>query len=275
MTIQTYTGLLVRDGQSTETRDLVSVEVPLYIQVNGVPFTVTMRTPGHESDLVRGLLFSEQVYTRPTGKLPFEILKKNDQGDVEEVAVNLPESELSMHFAGKRNLVSVSSCGICGKTELENGPRSPLEKALLFPADLIPSLFAQISALQQNFHQSGGTHASGAFSSDGQLLVLREDLGRHNAVDKVIGHLLENNRLQEAVCLTVSGRISYEIVHKTHQAGIPFLASVSAPSSLAIDLAREGGITLMSFCRENKFTVYTHPENLVFRKKENVHPNFL
>jgi FdhD protein len=120
-----------------------------------------------------------------------------------------------------------------------------------------------VSTEQENFQKSGGTHAAGAFTINGEMLNMQEDIGRHNAVDKVIGYLLNNDLLDKAKCLTVSGRISYEIVNKAKMAGIPFLASVSAPSTLAVDYAQEAGITLMAFCRNNKFTIYSNPQQVL------------
>ncbi len=131
------------------------------------------------------------------------------------------------------------------------------------PITLIPTMFEQMAAEQKVFKSSGGSHASAAFTTDGQLLAIYEDIGRHNAVDKVIGSLLLQRKLSQAACLLVSGRLSYEIVSKCFRARIPFLASVSAPSSMAVDYCAKTGITLLGFCRQNKCTVYTGEENIV------------
>jgi FdhD protein len=127
---------------------------------------------------------------------------------------------------------------------------------------LVGKMFHRMNELQRTFRQSGGSHAAAAFTIDGEILSLHEDIGRHNAVDKVVGDLLLKQKLKEAKCLIVSGRISYEIVSKCFVAGIPFLAAVSAPSSLAVDFSKELGITLMAFCREGDLTVYSHPSKL-------------
>ena len=124
-------------------------------------------------------------------------------------------------------------------------------------------MFDAMKAAQHTFHKSGGSHAAAAFTNNGELLSIREDIGRHNAVDKVIGHLINNNSLKGAKCLTVSGRISYEIISKAFAAKIPILAAVSAPSTLAVDFAKELGITLLGFCRENKATCYSHPNRIL------------
>jgi FdhD protein len=173
--------------------------------------------------------------------------------------------------------MSVSSCGICGKTELDtfNKHAKPLESSLDSARDdisrgdneklepgLISKMFGQMSSSQETFKHSGGSHAAAAFTFDGMLLSVMEDIGRHNAVDKVIGDLILKKQLANTKCMTVSGRISYEIVNKCFSAGIPFLAAVSAPSSLAVDLADQFGITLMGFCRDTKFTVYSHSERI-------------
>ena len=128
--------------------------------------------------------------------------------------------------------------------------------------EMVGKMFTQMNSAQNTFKQSGGSHAAAAFTIEGKMLAIQEDIGRHNAVDKVIGSLLFQKQLQHAKCIVVSGRISYEIVNKCFLAGVPFLAAVSAPSSLAVDLSEQLGITLMAFCRENKFTAYCHLENI-------------
>ena len=188
-----------------------------------------------------------------------EVLEINKAGYIIALNVVIPTDLVLKDFAGTRNVISSSSCGVCGKTSLEEECISISNNEIL-KAEFIPLMFQQVSIGQETFHKSGGTHAAGAFTIDGELLVLQEDIGRHNAVDKVIGYLINNNLLQRAKCITVSGRISYEIVSKIKAAGIPFLAAVSAPSSLAIDNAEEAGITLMAFCRNNKFTIYSNPQ---------------
>jgi FdhD protein len=137
-----------------------------------------------------------------------------------------------------------------------------IEAVIQFPAGSFSEMFELMNRGQHDFKQSGGTHAAAAFDSEGQLLVVREDIGRHNAVDKVIGWLLLEGRLKEAMAMTVSGRISYEITIKAFKAGIPFLAAVSAPSSLAVDYAKELGITLLGFCRQGRATCYSHPHRI-------------
>jgi len=163
-----------------------------------------------------------------------------------------------------RSLLSVSSCGICGKTELSylefSGERFSDPQRV--DVELIPSLFDKMETTQHGFSASGGSHAASAFTLDGELLCTMEDIGRHNAVDKVVGDLILSDRFHKAKIMTVSGRLSYEIAIKCFKAQIPFLAAVSAPSSLAVDYAKELGITLFAFCRKNRITCYAHPERV-------------
>ena len=175
--------------------------------------------------------------------------------------VRIQEDYLLKPFAGNRSIAASSSCGLCGKVSFEETITSASRKFIL-EAVAVERMFERVAEQQVAFKVSGGTHASGAFTRAGELMLVMEDIGRHNAVDKVIGALLLNGRLGEADCITVSGRISYEIISKIMHAGIPVIAAVSAPSSKAIETADAAGITLMAFCRPGKLTVYTHPERL-------------
>jgi len=263
MSLRLYKGLFYNDQKFSDVEDFLVVEVALSIAVNSVPFTVTMQTPGSELELARGLLFTEKIYQSTTEHPEIKVIGYNEHGFINALNVIAPEHLILKDFAGNRNVISSSSCGVCGKTELDD-----LGSTLLAPSEqlhpsLVEQMFDMVSEKQKAFQQSGGTHAAGAFTVDGKMLCVQEDIGRHNAVDKVIGYLVQNNLLQQAECLTVSGRISYEIVSKAIEAGIPFLASVSAPSSLAVDSAQEAGITLMAFCRKNKLTVYSNPHQIL------------
>lgn len=260
--IDRYKGVFFNGTEFSSLEDSISVEVALSIAVNGVPFTVTMQTPGNEIDLARGLLFTENIISDQNTQPIIEVLTKNEEGHITSVNVKVPKDLVMKDFANTRNVISASSCGICGKTSLDDLEMENVKNTELLKADLIPHMFDQVSAGQKDFKLSGGTHAAGAFDIHGKMLTLQEDIGRHNAVDKVIGYLLNHNLLHTAKCITVSGRISYEIVNKTKAAGIPFLAAVSAPSSLAIDNAQESGITLMAFCRNNKYTIYSNPQQV-------------
>lgn len=229
--------------------DALTVEEALQININGKPFTLSMRTPGADNDLIRGLLHSEAIISS-TRFHPTPILqRKNEESIVTVVDLEIPEAYLGSGYSNSRSLLSVSSCGICGKTELgeQDFMGKTIEAPMQFPAESFTEMFAQMNRGQHDFKQSGGTHAAALFDAKGSLLVVKEDIGRHNAVDKAIGWLLLRDRLDEAKAMTVSGRISYEITIKAFKAGIPFLAAVSAPSSLSVDYAKEFGITLLGF----------------------------
>jgi len=248
--------------------DALTIEEALQININKKPFTVSMRTPGDDISLVRGMLHSEGILKNPK-YIPDVILKKeNDEGIVTVVNMVIPKKELGEGYSNSRTLLSVSSCGICGKTEL--GDLSFMGKTInedkKIEIELLDELFDKMNALQHSFHQSGGTHAAAAFTLKGELLYAMEDIGRHNAVDKVIGKLILSGKLKKASVLTVSGRVSYEIVIKCFKAGIPFLAAVSAPSSLAVDYAKELGITLFAFCRDQRATCYSNPQRTKIKK---------
>ena len=258
MNVKKYNGLFYKDGEFSPVRDLLSVEIGLSISVNGIPFTVTMQTPGQEKDLVRGLLFSESIYRDRYAHPKLEATGINEEGYITAINLVVPEHLILKEFAGTRNVMSASSCGLCGKTSLDEEAQTRINNTETLDPAMVGHMFDQVSEQQSSFQQSGGTHAAGAFTLDGTMLSIREDIGRHNAVDKVIGDLIYNNLLHEAKCLTVSGRISFEIVSKAISAGIPYLASVSAPSSLAVDVAEAAGLTLMAFCRNHKLTVYSN-----------------
>ncbi len=247
--------------------DALTIEEALQINVNKKPFTVSMRTPGDDISLVRGMLHSEGIIKNTTFSPDVILKRENEDGIVTVVNVAIPEEELGEGYSNSRTLLSVSSCGICGKTELAD--LSFLGKTIddkkKIEIGLLSELFTKMNSLQYSFHQSGGTHAAAAFSLDGELLTGMEDIGRHNAVDKVIGKLLLDSQLEQAAIMTVSGRVSYEIVIKCFKAGIPFLAAVSAPSSLAVDYAKELGITLFAFCRDQRATCYSNPQRTKFK----------
>ena len=247
-----------------EVQDVLTNEAPLQIHVNGKPFSVTMRTPGHEADLARGILHSENVFT--TKSLPLRTMSMNidDDGNVTEINALIDEKDLDFGFDSNRSLTSVSSCGICGKEDISSIELCgmPLMDDVQFTLKDINNMFDQMAHVQEAFIASGGCHASAAFDADNNLLVIREDIGRHNAVDKVIGHLLNSRDIVKAKVLLVSGRVSYEIVSKAYYAGIPILAAISAPSSLAVKIANQFGVSLLGFCRTDKLTAYSHPDRI-------------
>ncbi len=270
MATRNYQGKKFESDSVKNAVDSLTIEEALQININNKPFTVSMRTPGDDICLVRGMLHSEGIL-KNANYLPDVILKKeNENGIVTIVDLTIPEEELGEGYSNSRSLLSVSSCGICGRTEL--GDLSFIGKTIddnkKIEASLLIDLFEKMNSLQHNFRQSGGTHAAAAFTIQGNLICSMEDIGRHNAVDKVIGKLLFQKKLKEASVITVSGRVSYEIVIKCFKAGIPILAAVSAPSSLAVDYAKELGITLFAFCREKRATCYSNPQRTNIKRTE-------
>ncbi len=262
MAIENYQGKKFCGDNRLIVDDNLTVEEALQIAINSETFTITMRTPGHDEDLVRGLLYSEDIY-KADEKLTIHFSENEEKGII-EANLSIDKELLSDGYSNSRNLLSVSSCGICGKKELENIDNSQkLKNGIKLNVKDLFKMFNAMEKGQPTFDQSGGSHAAAAFSNDIELLSIREDIGRHNAVDKVIGHLINEQQLNKAKCLIVSGRISYEIVSKAFAAKIPILAAVSAPSTLAVDFAKELGITLLGFCREHKATCYAHPERLI------------
>jgi FdhD protein len=232
-----------------ELRDVVAVEEPLEIRINGSPVAVTMRTPGHDEELALGFALSEGL--RPTrARIPDDLAANT----VELDAPGFDPERLA------RSFYTTSSCGVCGKGALEaiavEAPR--VESDLRVGADLVASLPDRLRASQPAFAATGGLHATGLFDAGGELLCLREDVGRHNAMDKVVGWAFGQRLLPLArLVLCVSGRLSFELVQKAAVAGCPLLVAVGAPSSLAVDLARDRGITLCGFVRGGRVNVYT------------------
>jgi len=242
-------------------------EQALQISINGQPYTITMRTPGDDEALVRGLLYTEGMVPNPHADLVLD----HAQGTIFECAnrinVRIPPDEIAKKDWGSlRSLVSNASCGVCGTREISELNLSTTQPRLTVDCPLKIYQVADTARIMQEnqpiFAATGGCHGAAAFDIEGNLLSVFEDIGRHNAVDKVIGGLVLHNQLSQAQILHVSGRVSYEIVNKAYRAGIPFLLAVSAPSSLSIELAEMWGITLIGFCRENRATVYSNDENI-------------
>ena len=238
----------VPDG---ETQDVVAVEEPLEIRINGSPVAITMRTPGNDEELAIGFALSEGL--RPEAARPPEDLAANA---VELDAPGFDPARLA------RSFYTSSSCGVCGKGALEavavEAPR--VESDLTVSAHLIAALPDRLRAAQPAFAATGGLHATGLFDEAGELLCLREDVGRHNAMDKVIGWAFGAGQLPLArSVLCVSGRLSFELVQKAAVAGCPLLVAVGAPSSLAIELAVDRGVTLCGFVRGGRMNVYSEP----------------
>jgi FdhD protein len=242
---------IVRAPSGAREEDRVAVEEPLEIRVNGEPVAVTMRTPGHDEELALGFCLSEGI--RPvSAALPDDLA-------VNTVEVSAPGFDVSRL---RRSFYTTSSCGVCGKGALEaiavEAPR--VERELRIPARFVAALPDLLREAQATFEATGGLHATGLFDAGAELVCVREDVGRHNAMDKVIGWAFGRGLLplsEQVLCL--SGRLSFELVQKAAVAGCPILVAVGAPSSLAIELAADRGITLCGFVRDGRFNVYTEP----------------
>jgi FdhD protein len=252
------------DGDQTERAiDDVVIEEPLEIRVNGESLSVTMRTPGDDFDLAVGLLKSEGVIRTREEIGTIAYCPDEDQPELKNV-VNVTLVDGSRRIESSRRLWSNSSCGLCGKATLEAVHQAcePIASDLRISSATLMSLPSQLRQAQANFERTGGIHAVGLFDSVGNLLVLREDIGRHNAVDKVVGAALSAGRVLSDTVMMVSGRLGFEIAQKAVVAGVPVVVSISAASSLAIELAAEFGLTAVGFLRGRTMNVYSHPERI-------------
>jgi FdhD protein len=261
---QTRVTRLAAGGERITHRDMVAIEEPLEIRVRGRSVAVTMRTPGHDHELAAGFLFTERV-----------IRERRQLKDIAVCRASLePKNTLNVFLAAgvavnfaklTRHVFAASSCGLCGKASIEAVTQHfpPVHSAITVAANTLKALPARMRRAQRAFARTGGLHAAAIFDARGKLLVLREDVGRHNAVDKVLGYGFLAGKLPFAAhILLVSGRASFEIVQKALAAGIPIICAVSAPSSLAVEFARESGQTLVGFLRGASMNVYSHAERL-------------
>ncbi|HEY1818492.1 MAG TPA: formate dehydrogenase accessory sulfurtransferase FdhD [Trebonia sp.] len=249
--------------------DLLAAEEPLGIRVDGTALTMTMRTPGDDVELAAGFLVGEAIVRGREDIVAMKVCDGTtcghlDHGD-DEIG-NIVDIALgpgaTVTAAARRSFMTTSACGVCGKTSIDDIcvlPQAPLSAdPTVFDPAVIASLPDRLREAQRVFSSTGGLHAAGLFTSSGELLVAREDVGRHNAVDKIVGWAVLQDKLPLAGCaLLVSGRASFELVQKAVLAGIPLLAAVSAPSSLAAELADEAGLTLIGFLRGQSMNVYT------------------
>ncbi|KOG15484.1 MULTISPECIES: formate dehydrogenase accessory sulfurtransferase FdhD [Streptomyces] len=262
--------LRVREGDPSYRADTLAAEEPMEIRVGGRPLTVTMRTPGDDFDLAAGFLVSEGVVdsARDVAGIRYCAGATSDGGNTYNVVdVVLAPGVAAPDASLERNFYTTSSCGLCGKASLDavrtTAAWSVSEDPLRVGPEVLSALPDRLRAAQKVFDSTGGLHAAGLFSAEGELLCLREDVGRHNAVDKVVGHALRSGMLPlRGTVLMVSGRASFELVQKAVMAGIPLLAAVSAPSSLAVDLAAGSGLTLVGFLRGTSMNVYCGGDRL-------------
>ena len=267
----------IRDQTRQSRQDQVAVEEPLEIRLGyetpdgrtESSISITMRTPGNDAELATGFLFTESIirdaadiaFVKPCGP------PAPDSGNTNVVRVEL-ESGVDVDLARlQRHFYTTSSCGVCGKTSIDalrvSGAKEPASDQTRFDRTILTALPDKLRAAQRIFDETGGLHAAAAFTTAGELMVIHEDVGRHNAVDKVVGTLLSAGLLPaNDLGLLVSGRASFELMQKTLMAGMPLLAAISAPSSLAVDLAREFNITLVGFLRGNTFNIYSAEERI-------------
>ena len=264
---------LVASGQQpeiTERSETVVVEEPLEIRINGSPVTVTMRTPGSDVELAQGFLLTEGIISTRADVTTVRYCRGAEQDGMNTYntldvtlapGVKMPELDVT------RNFYTTSSCGVCGKASMDAvwlaSRYGPGDDPAVVSAATLTELPARLRSAQKVFASTGGLHGAALFSVDGTMLAVREDVGRHNAVDKVIGWAVEADRIPLAgSVLLVSGRASFELTQKAVMAGIPILAAVSAPSSLAVDLATQSGLTLIAFLRGDSMNVYSRADRV-------------
>lgn len=274
----------ITDNEEITTDDALAIEEPLEIRLAYGPadnrsiqnISVTMRTPGNDAELALGFLFTEGIIKTHAD------VKKNEhyfiacaENKENVIQVSLNENAEPKLNSTERNFYTTSSCGVCGKTSIDaiktesayTYNNSIIENQVA--ADLLYELPSILQEHQKIFADTGGLHASALFSDDGELLLLREDVGRHNALDKLIGAALNENILPlDQYILLLSGRISFELVQKAAMAGVSIIAAVGAPSSLAVQLAEEFNITLVGFLRDQRFNIYTQPKRILLSKYE-------
>jgi FdhD protein len=254
------------DGEvAREQSDELVTEEPLEIRVQGQAISVTMRTPGDDADLAAGFLCTEGVIERREDVVSIRHCQQNKEGNVIKVTL---DPDVSVDFQQlTRHVFASSSCGLCGKATIQSihAQFPSVHSDLVIEASLLTKLPQSMRAAQTTFERTGGLHAAALFDQRGRMIALREDVGRHNAVDKVVGHCLLNGifPLDEHI-LVVSGRSSFEIMQKALAARIPVVAAVSAASSLAVEFAEASGQTLVGFLRDRRFNVYSHAERIAF-----------
>jgi FdhD protein len=262
---------VVRVGRSGagRTEDYAAAEEPLEVRLHGRPFAVIMRTPGADRELAAGFLLSESIIRSHEDLGAVEHCRHPHHPEVHNVVdvflLGAAARELDAHLEQRRNVLTSSSCGLCGRVTIESLRlhTPPLAGGDRMSRDVAASLPERLRGRQPVFAETGGLHVAALFALDGSCECSAEDVGRHNAVDKVIGARLLDERVPlGSHALAVSGRASFEIVQKAWLAGVPIVCAVSAPSSLAIELAHEAGITLLGFVRDGGFNLYTHPDRI-------------
>jgi FdhD protein len=260
----------VAPGRGVVAQDVAAAEEPLEIRLGGQPFVVIMRTPGADRQLAAGFLLSEQIIHAADEIATMRYCLDEDGRDADNVlniwltGAAIPRAQIAL--AGRRHVTANSACGVCGRRSIDDlmAGTHTVDCAMTVSQTVIGALPGALRAVQRTFDETGGLHAAGLFDGDGTLIRVAEDVGRHNAVDKVIGAELAVGAVPlSGRILFVSGRTSFEIVQKAIVAGVPILAAVSAPSSLAIELARQAGVTLLGFVRGTTFNIYAGPDRIV------------
>jgi FdhD protein len=263
--LQRPTVLRYDHGELTSAPDELAPEEPLEVRVRGRAVSVTMRTPGHDADLAAGFLLAEGIINAARDVLRIEPCGRTEDGNLLN-AVLAPDVHVDFERL-TRHVFASSSCGLCGKATIESVRSTfpAVKSSVTVDADVLVGLPDVMRRAQSSFDRTGGVHAAALFDAAGSLIVLREDVGRHNAVDKVLGHALLKELLPlERHVLLVSGRSSFEIMQKALAGRVPVVAAVSAPSSLAVEFARESGQTLVGFLRQGRMNVYSRPERIRF-----------
>jgi FdhD protein len=259
----------LQDGVPTDAPDEVAVEEPLEVRVNGASFAVVMRTPGDDLALAAGFLLAEDVVRSAEDILAIERcedVEDDARGNVLNVAVaGEAASRVAERLGERRQIIATAACGLCGRRTIESvrARAATVGGAWTVPAAVVLRLPEALRAVQATFDTTGGIHASALCDLEGRVLRSAEDVGRHNALDKIVGRALLDGQVPlDRAMLIVSGRSSYELVQKALLAGVPLVAGVSAPSSLAVDLAEASAITLCGFVRGRSMNVYTHPHRI-------------
>jgi len=262
-----------RSGDWRDDRDQVAAEEPLQLSLDGKPLSIVMRTPGNDLELALGLLWAERVIRSLDDiarvRISAEALESEPRVALANDLVESNQVDIYLRSSGgrrpERSFLATSACGVCGATTVESLALdfARLADGPTIGAAMLPRLSDRLREQQRIFESTGGLHAAGLFDSGGEIELLREDIGRHNAVDKIVGRALLDGRLPLArSVLAVSGRAGYEVVQKAVAAGIPILAAVGAPSSLAVATAERFGMTLVGFLRDDRFNVYAAPERI-------------
>lgn len=246
------------DGYTRRRQDTLAVEEPLELRIGSDPYVVTMRTPGHDVELAAGFLFTEGVITTAEH---LRYARHRQSHNVLEIGLTVPTPP-------SKRFTTTSACGVCGKESIDHlhtVAHRIISENVSVDWDLLAALPDRLRSQQTSFDKTGGTHAAGIFDLNGHAVVTREDVGRHNAVDKVIGWALLNDVNVSETILQVSGRASFELVNKATMAGIPIFGAVSAPSSMAVDMAEKAGITLAGFMRGTRMNLYANPHRIRLR----------